>query len=146
MSTRSARRLQKRKHPPKPKPPRRTTDRAIYLGFLIVGIFVVILAWLFTSDSRIEYWRHVAVGYLIAVAYLINFYTLRTYQAKHLENWKQALARIPLRFAGYGTKDGKPLDAAHGHREALMALLISIAVSIALLGLISFLLLRDAVI
>lgn len=134
MSKRSDRRQRKRPHVPKPKPPRRTSDRAIYMGFAIVGFFIVILTWLFTSDSKIEYWRHVTLGYIVGVAYLINFYTFRTYQGKHLENWKQALARVPLRFAGYGTKDGKPLDAAHGHREARLALLLCIAISMLIIA------------
>ena len=110
------------------------TDRAIYLGFAIVGLFIVVLSWLFT-DGR--YWNVVALGYVAAVAYLIHFYTFQAYRGRHLDNWQQALARVPLRFVGYGTKGGRPLEAAHDHAETKKALGLSVAVSLALLVVLS---------
>jgi hypothetical protein len=122
-----ARRAREHRHS-KPKPVRRTSDQAIYLGLGLVGGFLVILVWLLT-DAR--YWREVLLGYLIAVGWLINLYTFQVYRGVHLPNWKQALARVPLRFAGYGTRDGKPLDAARNQPNAKLALLVSIAACVA---------------
>lgn len=110
------------------------SDRAIYGGFILVGFFIVVIAWLFT-DGR--YWREVVLGYLLAIAYLLNFYTIQVYRGKHLANWKQALARVPLRFVGYGTKEGKPLEAAHDHPATRTALLVSLLVCLALLVIVS---------
>lgn len=139
--TRTAERRKKKKQvagPRKPHAPKPMTDRAIYLGFLIVGFFVVALAWLF-FDGQKQYWGVIALGYVAAVAYLVNFYTFQVYRGKHLDNWQQALARLPLRFVGYGTKGGKPLEAAHDHEETKKALFVSIAVSAAVVVLASFL-------
>jgi hypothetical protein len=85
----------------------------------------------------------VALGYIFAVAYLINLYAFQVYRGKRLENWQQSLARIPLRFVGYGAKGGKPLEAAHHHQETKNALLMSIVISAAIVVLASFLLLPD---
>ena len=113
------------------------SDRAIYLGLAIVGLFAVLLAWLFTDG---QYWNVVALGYVAAVAYLINFYTYQIYRGKRLDHWQQALARIPLGFVGYGTKGGKPLEAAHDHEEVKKALGLSVVICLALLVLLSFVL------
>jgi len=133
MSKTSARRHRKRSLAPKTKPPKPVSDRVVYMLLALVGFFSIALFWMFTSDSSVPYWRPLALGYITAIAFLINFYTFQIYRGRHLENWKQALARVPLRFAGYGTKDGKPLEAAHDHPETRMALLMSILISAAIL-------------
>jgi hypothetical protein len=138
--SRTAERKKKKKRVPGPrKPPaaKPMTDRAVYLGFIIVGFFLTMLVWLFTEG---RYWRPVALGYIIAGAYLMNFYVFQVYRGRHLEHWQQSLARLPLRFAGYGTKGGKPLEAAHDHQETKKTLLVSIAVSAAIVVLLSFVL------
>jgi hypothetical protein len=138
--TRAPDRSRKKKRiagPRKPPAVKPMTDRAVYLGIGIVGFFIVMLVFLFTDG---EYWRPVALGYLIAVAYLINYYVFQVYRGKHIEHWQQSLARVPLRPVGYGTKGGKPLEAAHHHQETKKALLVSIAVSAAIVVLASFLL------
>jgi hypothetical protein len=132
-----ARRKKKRNAHVRTKPaPRPMSDRGVYLGLTIVGLFAVLLASLFFG---VEYWGVVALGYIAAVAYLINFYTFQVYRGKHLDNWQQSLARIPLSFVGYGTKGGKPLEAAHDHDETKKALGLSVVVSLALLVILSFL-------
>lgn len=112
-------------------PRRPTTDRAIYLGILIIGFFFVLLASLFWE---LDYWAIFTIVYLAFIAYLVNFYTFQVYRGSRLANWQQALARVPLRFVGYGTKGGKPLEAAHDHSETLRALTLCVVVSLAILG------------
>ena len=56
------------------------------------------------------------------------------YRGKRMANWQQALARLPLRFAGYGTKHGKPLAAAHNAAAARKMIAISIVVSVLVLA------------
>jgi hypothetical protein len=139
MSKSSGRRRRlKRQHVPKPKVAKPMSDQAIYLGLAIVGLFVGILAWLFNQ----QYWMAIVLLYVLAVVYLINFYTFQVYRGKHLEHWKQALARVPLRFVGYGTKEGKPLEAAHDHPETRTALLASIALSAAIVAGLSLVIVR----
>ncbi|MBT8485611.1 MAG: hypothetical protein HKO59_16260 [Phycisphaerales bacterium] len=101
-------------------------DRSIYLGLIIIGAAVAAFAWLVWTPQ----WRPITLGYIIAVAWLVNLYAVSAYQGKHLANWKQALARLPLRFAGFGSRGGKPVDAAHEQPAAKMMIFVSIAVSV----------------
>jgi Flp pilus assembly protein TadB len=136
MSKASSKRRLKR-HRPRLQTSKPISDRAVYFLMLCVGLFIVILTWLFTQG---EYWWAVALGYAVAVAYLINFYTFQAYRGRHLGQWQQSLARVPLRFVGYGTKAGKPLEAAHDHPETRTALLTSIIVSLIVVAGLSVLL------
>ncbi|MCP3905484.1 MAG: hypothetical protein GY715_17805 [Planctomycetes bacterium] len=133
----------KKRHRKKPgtPPAPRTRDRSIYLGLFIIGAAVALFAYLVFEGQ--PYWRHITLGYVIAMAWLMNVYAVSAYRGKHLANWQQALARIPLRFAGYGTKHGKPLEAAHGSVAARRAIIMSVVVSAAIVVLVSFVLLWD---
>lgn len=124
---------------PRVKPRRKTTDRAIYFGVLIVGFFAVMLASLFVG---VEYWPVLSVIYLALIAYIIAFDTWQVYRGKHLANWHQAMAKLPLRFVGYGTREGKPLEAAHDHPEVLKALGVFLAVSVVILAPLAYLAIR----
>ena len=95
---------------PKPSTPP-MSDRAVYWGIIIIGLFVVLLGWML---SEAEYWRQTAIGYIALVVLNINFAGWDLYRNRKLSHWKQSLAKIPLRSLGYGSKDGKPLEAAHG--------------------------------
>lgn len=132
MSKTSARR-HRRPHVLKAKTLKPASDRVVYMGLFLIGFFTIALFWMFTSDSPVPYWKSLALGYVTAIAFLMNLYAFQIYRGRHLENWKQALARVPLRFAGYGTKDGKPLEAAHDHPETRTALLMSILISAVIL-------------
>jgi hypothetical protein len=126
----------KRKTKPRPvvarvRPPRRTSDQAVYGGVIVIGFFSVMIAALFT---QVGYWAVLSVAYLTAIVYLIHINVFHVYRGKHLANWQQALAKIPLRFIGYGTKSGKPLEAAHNHSQTLRALMISLVISVVLLA------------
>ncbi len=111
----------------------RSNDIAVYIAFALIGGFVGFLAHL--ANFGIS-WKEILLGYCAALAILINLYALQAYQGRSLANWQQALARLPLRFAGYGRKGAKPLEAAHNSEVAKMAIFISVAVCvIALLGL-----------
>ncbi len=106
-------------------------DRTIYIGLLAIGGFIILLAGLLTEG---RYWKEFALAYALVMVWLINYYTLRVYFGKHMANWKLALARIPLHFVGYGTKEGKPVDAAHGRPDARRMVIISIVVSLVIVA------------
>jgi hypothetical protein len=57
-----------------------------------------------------------------------------------MANWQRALARLPLRFAGFGTKGGKPLEGAHNASQARSMIIVSIIVSLAIIVGLAFLL------
>lgn len=111
-------------------------DKAIYLSFIIIGIAVAGLAFLFSPPN----WGAVTLGYLAAVAWLVNLYAYRIYRGEHLAGWQCALARLPLRCAGFGRRHGKPVEAAHDVPKARSMILTSIAVSVAAIVLLSFVL------
>ena len=114
-----------------------TSDLSIYIGLLMIGGAVVIGALLLTEG---QHWREVALAYLVLMAFLVNLYAFGAYQGKRLANWQQALARLPLRWVGYGTKRGKPLTAAHDAPAARKMLIVSIIVSVLILIVLAFLL------
>ena len=116
----------------------RSNDGAIYLGLIIIGLFIVALAFLL-GESKREVWGPVCLGYVAALAWLTNLYAISVYRGKSLANWQFALARLPLRLAGFGTKNGKPVEAAHNVERAKMAIMIGIAASIVILVGLSFL-------
>jgi hypothetical protein len=129
------RRRRKRMYTPRPRAIKPMSDHAIYLGVAVIGLFTTILAWLFT-DGRL--WGAIGLVYVALVFYLINFYTFQAYRGKHLGNVSGALARVPLRFVGYGTKEGKPLEAAHDHPETRNALLLCLLICLVVLAGLSF--------
>ena len=114
------------------------SSRAVYLGALIVGFFIVMLGWLLSEGS---FWRQVALGYLALLILNINFSGWDIVRGKHIAGWKQALAKIPLRFAGYGTKDGKPLETAHDQPAAKKAMVLCGVISVLAVAALGFLLL-----
>jgi hypothetical protein len=116
----------------------RASDGAIYIALLMIGAFAVFLAVVLTNQP----WQHFAVGYLIAILALVNLFGWKAWAGKHLTEWQQALAKVPLRFAGYGTRGGRPLEAAHGSAAARSALLIFLALSVAIIALGIFLVIR----
>jgi hypothetical protein len=126
--TRGASTARRRKHAT-PEIVRGAPDSAIYGGLILIGLFVALLAIpLFQG-----HWREALLAYLVLMAALINFYAWRSYRSQHLAHWQKALARLPLRFAGYGTRGGKPLEAAHGQPAVRRAIVISIVVCIVVL-------------
>jgi hypothetical protein len=110
-------------------PKKVTSHTAIYGGLLLIGFFFVVLAGLL-----LDHWLAPAVFYLAIVAYEVNASTWQVYRGMHLPNWQQALAKIPLQFVGYGTKEGKPLEAAHDHASVRNALIISMLISVVVVG------------
>jgi hypothetical protein len=117
----------------------RTNDAGIYIGFIVIGGFIWVLAYLLNHEKG--FWGGVTLGYVIALAFLMNLYAFQAYQGKRLANWQQSLARLPLRFAGYGTKGGKALAAAHNADRARSMVILSVLVSVAIVVLASLVLL-----
>lgn len=92
----------------------------------MIGVFALVIGFLISPDN----FRTTLVGFLIAAFGLINVYAWRAFLGSTQANWQNALARIPLRFAGYGVKGGKPVEAAAGASDARSALLVFLAVSV----------------
>jgi hypothetical protein len=120
--SRHARELRKKARDPDRRAP---SDRAIYFGMALVGFFFVMLAGLFTEN-----WLVPAVLYIVFIAWMINSSALYIYRGKQIPHWQQSLAKIPLRPVGFGTRGGKPLEAAHHQPAAQKAVLTSFFVSL----------------
>jgi hypothetical protein len=122
-------------------PPARTFrhDRGIYIGFVVIGLAVVVAA-LLLWEGRKEVWGPVALGYVAALAWLTNLYAFRAYRGLPLANWQQALARLPLRAVGFGTRHGKPVEAAHNAPKARTGILIGVVVSLVIIVALSLVL------
>ena len=116
------------------------SDRAIYLSALVVGLFVILVGSLLVGEG--QYWQYFVLGYLALLLYVINMAGWRIYQAKHIAGWRQSLGKLPLITAGYGSKSGKALEAAHGQPAVRKAMIICGLVSIAVLALLAVVLLR----
>lgn len=115
------------------------SDRAVYLGAIIIGLFVVILGGLL---SEAAYWPHIGVAYVAFLLYQVSAAGWSAYLGKPLSDWRHSLAKIPLRAAGYGTTDGRPIEAAHGQRAVRTSLLVFGAASgLLVAGLVVFVLL-----
>jgi hypothetical protein len=112
------------------KPPQVTSDRAIYAGVILIGFFFTAIVWLLMD----AHWREPVILYVAGVAYFIVLAAFAIYRGKHIPNWQQAMAKIPLRFVGYGTKNGKPLEAAHGQDNTRNAVLVSMIVALVVVG------------
>jgi hypothetical protein len=137
MSKTSAKSHRKKKAPARRETGSTTSDLSIYIGLIMIGGAIVIGASLLTEG---QHWREVALAYLILMAFLVNLYAFGAYQGKRMANWQQAMARLSLRWAGYGTKHGKPLTAAHNARAARKMFIISLVVSVLILIALAFLL------
>ena len=108
----------------------------MYIAFVLGGAFAMLLWWIADQDS----WKSGLIGYVIALAFLVNLHGWRAYLGRHLSGWQQALARLPLRCVGYGTKGGRPIEAAHGAPSVQMILFVSLAASAVIILLLSLLL------
>ncbi len=121
---------------------RQASDGTIYLGLVIIGAAVVVLGFLLDGG-----WHTLtgclAVGYLALMAWLTNHSAYRAYRGQPMANWKQALARLPMRCVGFCVKGGKPLEASHGAASALRMIVISAVFSVLVLTGLAFLLIPD---
>lgn len=124
--TRSHHRSARKGHPRKTRTG--LADGGVYIGLVMIGVFSIGLFWIFSAESA-DAWKQGLLGYIIAVAFLVNLYTWRACAGKDLAGWQESLARLPLRCAGFGTRGGKPLAAAHGSDRAKMMLFLSISTS-----------------
>ena len=115
-----------------------TPDGAVYIGIVMIGVFALAL-WYLVSRETV---RHGVVGYVIAITALVNLYTFRACTGRPLLAWQRSLAKLPLRFAGYGTRSGKPIEAANGSTRARMMLLMSVAGSAILIVGVTLLLIQ----
>lgn len=113
-------------------------DRGIYGVIIMVGLFGLGLWWLASDET----FPHAVLGYIVAVLGIVNWCAFKAWRGMELAGWQKSLARLPMRFAGYGTRTGKPIEAAHDQDNARSALLISVSLAIVIIVAASLLLLR----
>jgi hypothetical protein len=98
----------------------------------MIGAFGVWL-WSIVASQVEEAWKHGLLVYVIVVLALVNLYTWRVYFGGRLARWQQSLARLSLRWAGFGTRGGRPLEAAHGSRRAGVMLILTMVTSVVII-------------
>jgi hypothetical protein len=127
-------------HKRKPVKPARQqeNDVAVYIGLLMIGLFSIAL-----FGTLYQTWQVFTVGYIIAILFLINLYGWRAYLGRELAGWQRSLAKLPLRFAGFGNRHGHPLSAAKGQPPARTALVVCLIVSAAIAAAATYLLVPD---
>jgi hypothetical protein len=127
-----------RKHPPRAPAPRAgAPDGAVYIGVIMIAAFAV---WMWTIVSGPDSWQPALLVCTTIVLALVNLYTWRVYFGARLAPWQQSLARLSLRWAGYGTRKGRPLEAAHGSRPAKIMLILTMATSVVVIVALAWLL------
>lgn len=105
---------------------------------IMVGLFGLGL-WYLADDQTFP---HGVIGYVAVVLGFINWSAIKAWRGDTMAEWQRSLARLPLRFAGYGTKDGKPVEAARGQENAKMVLMITMSLSVVVLLAVTLLLVR----
>lgn len=128
------------------KPRRRASrqpsiDGGVYVALLLIGAALIAGAFLVGEGNRLT--GPVALGYCAILAWLVNGAAWSAYRGRALTRWRQSLARIVLRPAGYGGHGGKPLEAAHGVPAVRTAVVVSVLVSLALLAGLALLLVPE---
>jgi hypothetical protein len=123
---------------PKPATPP-MSDAAVYFIAFIVGGFTIMLGGLMTDAT---YWPHFGLLYLALLLYTTIMAGWSVYRARHIADWRQSLAKVPLAPVGYGTKRGKPLEAAHGQPQARTAMTVFTIASIILVAGLALLIFR----
>ena len=103
-----------------------TSDLGLFVGLLLIGVFASFLMTLVLEITL----RQCALGFVIFMAVFINFSAVQAVWGETNLGWRKGLARLPLRFVGYGARGGKPLEAAKGSDKAKMMVFVSVAVSV----------------
>ncbi len=119
---------------------RRNQDRGVFAVVVMVSLFILGL-WFLASAETFPY---AVIGCVIAILGFFNLYTLKVIRGQKLAVWQKPFARLPLRFAGFGGRGMKPLEAARGEQAAMMAFYIALAVSVAIIVVVTLLMLQFA--
>jgi hypothetical protein len=113
-------------------------DGAVYIALIMIAAFAI---WMWTIVAPgPDSWKHALLVCTVILLALVTLYTWRAYFGARLAPWKQSLARLSLRWAGYGTKKGRPLEAAHGSRPATIMLILTMATSVVVVVVLAWLL------
>ncbi len=126
MTKTAAKKHRKRRQKSEKAAARRSNDRGVLGAMLLVVGFILVL-WFFIAN---ESFPHAIIGAAVAVLGWINYVAFRIYLGSKVADWQRPLAKIPLQFAGYGSEEGKPLEAAKGQSNARNAILIFLLASV----------------
>ena len=110
----------------------KTSDGAVYFVLALIGLAFVGAAFLLQGSPG-QLVGPVAVGYCAVMAWFVHVSAWAAYRGRRNANWRQALARLPLRCAGFGAKGGKPLEAAHDVPAAKTTIVVSAVVTLVIL-------------
>lgn len=111
-------------------------DRTIYIGILVITLFAMFLA---TMLIGIEQWPITALAAVVVLSWLVNWHAFLAARGTQMAHWKQALARLPLRCVGYGSKGGRPIEAARDEPAAMKMVIISSLVSVVIIAVMAVL-------
>jgi hypothetical protein len=111
----------------------KTSDGAVYFVLALIGIATVAVAFLL-EEGRGQLVGPVIVGYCAVMGWFAHNSAWAADRGRRMANWRRALARLILRCAGFGTKTGKPLAAAHNVPAAKKTIMVSGVFTIVILG------------
>lgn len=111
-----------------------SADIGLFVGLALIGAFGVFLLVLMTEMP----WTSGLLGFVMVMAFLINLSAAQAVGGETDLGWRKGLARLPLRFAGYGARGGKPIEAAKGSERAKAIVFVSIAISVIIVAAMSY--------
>lgn len=112
-----------------------------YIVAVMIGGGLWLLTWLFDQGGAAP--RAVALGYVALLTLLAHVEAFRAYRGARLATWQKAFAALPLRMMGFGTRGGRPVDAAHGDARVPRILIATGLVSLAVLAVVAWWLLPE---
>jgi hypothetical protein len=123
--TRTATRSKSKRQPNRPANPK-ANDVGMFGGIVLIGIFVALLG-MFSGPGNITKFVYVYAAIVIA---LINLSVWQMVLRGRVAPIQKPLARLPLRFVGFGLPKTRPLEAAKGEPVARQAAIITSVISV----------------
>lgn len=123
--TRTADRSKSKKHSNRPASPK-VNDVGMLGGIVLIGIFVALLG-MFSGPGNVT--RFIYFYALLVIA-LINLSVWQMVLRGRVAPILKPLARLPLRFVGFGLPKTRPLEAAKGEPAARQAAIVTTVVSL----------------
>jgi len=136
MVSRATQSKSRHKHAAPAHPTRRISDIGPYVAFFLIWAFATLIAFLVAADI----WMHLSLGLVAAFALYVTLCTSKAYAGQPLMQWQKGLVRLPLMIVGAGSER---VDSIKGDSRVRTASIIALIVSIALIGLTIWLVMRS---